>query len=807
MSIIAGRNSGFAVHIDDSDAAVATNLVKAIPASQQRVFSGYFRAAAAPSTNSTICTVFDTGGALIARARVDTGGTLTVQCIDGLTATGAVVTDNAWHLLDMWVDSSALAGTWLVQWALDEVAGALVTSASGKVSTSSASIGLGSGVTTHTAVVDWDDCVGSVIPGVFPIGPHSVGAIVPTSDGSYTQVGTNVVEADTGQDIGVGLGQVTAYNRMDEWPANTTDYVRQVTNGTSNYAEVNFADTVASSIWGVSAVAALFASGTAADTGTTRIVDSSDVTLVDVYAGDMSQTSLHYRTAIIPVPAGGWTPAVLNGLKARVGFSSDTSPNPRWSALMLQYAIPEANAQSLEDMVLISRTPTVFILSTLLHPKATVGLISRVGVLFAPKFQKKMLLPLINQAGVVFAPAQYTQKVIDAGAFEQGAFDDDTFQHGASFYISSTVEVFAPEFPANPQTVTLGVDSAFQDDAFQDNAFQDSASIGGSIIRTGTPFAPQVTGQAVSAYVYLTGTGGWDSGEITWDDAVAEWDAAGLGGQINQSGHVFTPQFQFTKVLLDLIDQSAVLFTPSPGASSFGPLPFINRSGFTYTPEKVTESITVGLISQVGTTFTPVVQAPQTVDLDLIDQTPVLFEFQLNPQELELPFINRAGFTYTPERVTEQVDLDLIASTVAVFAPKLDAIALPFISQTPVVFEPVNVIFNAPDVELDLIDQTPVVFEPPLFLIPFQQTVRLDETAEQFIDNTGHVFQFVSVEVAQPQSVFIGFIDQRGVALQLRVFIPTRPTIVLHARYDPVSVKHARYDPVILKHAQNTRQG
>jgi hypothetical protein len=252
---------------------------------------------------------------------------------------------------------------------------------------------------------------------VFPIGPHSVGAIVPTSDGAHA-AGTNTIEATTGTDIGVA----TAFDLMDEWPANTTDYVRQVTNGTLNFAEVNFADTAASSIWGVSAVAALFASGTAADTGTTRIVDSLNVTLVDVYAGDMSQTTLHYRTAIVPVPAGGWTPAVLNGLKARVGFSSDTNPNPRWSALMLQFAMPEANAQSLEDMVRISQTPSVFTPATLLHPKATVGLISRVGVVFAPKFQQKMLLPLVNQAGVVFAPTQVTQKILALGAFQRDAF-------------------------------------------------------------------------------------------------------------------------------------------------------------------------------------------------------------------------------------------------------------------------------------------------------------------------------------------------------------------------------------------------
>jgi hypothetical protein len=109
---------------------------------------------------------------------------------------------------------------------------------------------------------------------------------------------------------------------------------------------VTFADSAANkTIWGVEGQAALFSSGTLANDGTTRIVDSAGTTLTDIYAGDMSETSLHYRRAIITAPGGGWTAANFNGLKARVGLSSDVIDVPRWAALMLQYAAVDAAPQ------------------------------------------------------------------------------------------------------------------------------------------------------------------------------------------------------------------------------------------------------------------------------------------------------------------------------------------------------------------------------------------------------------------------------------------------------------------------------
>jgi hypothetical protein len=36
-----------------------------------------------------------------------------------------------------------------------------------------------------------------------------------------------------------------------------------------------------------------------------------------------------------------WTQTTLNGAVARIGYSNDATPNPRWTALMLEYDVPQ----------------------------------------------------------------------------------------------------------------------------------------------------------------------------------------------------------------------------------------------------------------------------------------------------------------------------------------------------------------------------------------------------------------------------------------------------------------------------------
>ncbi|MGH7252650.1 MAG: hypothetical protein ACREIE_02505, partial [Nitrospiraceae bacterium] len=135
-------------------------------------------------------------------------------------------------------------------------------------------------------------------------------------------------------------GAATAWEAMDEWPADTTTFVAETAIGAGDYREVLFADTTETTIWGAVALAASWSAAATANNGTTRIV-YNDATTVDVFSGDMSETSLHYRTVLLDA-AKVDTQTEFNGLMARVGFSSDATPDPQWSSLMVQYAVPEA---------------------------------------------------------------------------------------------------------------------------------------------------------------------------------------------------------------------------------------------------------------------------------------------------------------------------------------------------------------------------------------------------------------------------------------------------------------------------------
>ena len=68
--------------------------------------------------------------------------------------------------------------------------------------------------------------------------------------------------------------------------------------------------------------------------GKTSVFDGSNETVV--YSGSMNTTSLSYKAAVIGPTGGSWTRSELNGLAARVGYSSDTSPMPYWNALMVE---------------------------------------------------------------------------------------------------------------------------------------------------------------------------------------------------------------------------------------------------------------------------------------------------------------------------------------------------------------------------------------------------------------------------------------------------------------------------------------
>lgn len=244
---------------------------------------------------------------------------------DAMTDLGAVVADT-WYRIDMKVDSSA--NPWIFDAALDGGTNFQVTKALAAADIDD--YGLGGNVAAEVFTTYYDDLVESRTATDYPLGAHKVFSNVPDGAGTDSNPGNLPI-----------TGATTAWEAMDEWPADTTTYVAETNIGTGDYREVTFGDTAETTIWGVVAVLAGFSAAAEANHGSAKIVYSDNTLALNLHDADMSETALHYRLGLVAVPGGGWTQAAYNGLKGRVGFSSDATPDPQWSALMLEYAVPE----------------------------------------------------------------------------------------------------------------------------------------------------------------------------------------------------------------------------------------------------------------------------------------------------------------------------------------------------------------------------------------------------------------------------------------------------------------------------------
>ena len=118
----------------------------------------------------------------------------------------------------------------------------------------------------------------------------------------------------------------------------TADYIRQQTSSSSSYVEFGLQTPTETCIRDLSAVLAYHAAGSAADNGKTSIFDEASETVV--FGGDISQTGLQYKSTVVAPAAVTWNQAAVDGLVARVGYSTDSSPNPYWDSIMLEAAVP-----------------------------------------------------------------------------------------------------------------------------------------------------------------------------------------------------------------------------------------------------------------------------------------------------------------------------------------------------------------------------------------------------------------------------------------------------------------------------------
>lgn len=332
-SIVTGRRStSHALQLVQN--GVTATFIGKVPAASTRVVvdSFYVNIAAAPSSNSIIWQAIATvnGNVLCA-----TDGTIRYQVTTGTPLTTAVqIADGQWHRIDIRFDSSG--ATYSLDVSVDGVSvGNAATASSTAADMTALRFGSAAGSDTGTWVIA--DHVRSYTSADYPIGPHQVNALIPNADGTHSWASTNMGPS-TG---GVASSVTTLWQSVDDWPANTSDYIQyaNTTATSSEYAEITFPDVATgSTIWAARAIAAIFSGGTAANAATTRVVDAANATKLNLYVGDQSDTSLRHQATMIPSVTDYTT---LNGLKFRVGFPTDSNPAPEWSALMIDYAQPE----------------------------------------------------------------------------------------------------------------------------------------------------------------------------------------------------------------------------------------------------------------------------------------------------------------------------------------------------------------------------------------------------------------------------------------------------------------------------------
>jgi hypothetical protein len=245
------------------------------------------------------------------------------------TATSTTtVSPGTWYLIDLRYDLSASPN--LGDWRVNGVPQAQVSRSAAAATANGFGLGATANASIYTA--NYDDILVATQATAYPMADSRIVRLAPDSTG--TSAGTGNFRNNDGTVI-----DANSWLRLDEVPmTSTADYVRQQANSGTSFIEFGLQDTTVTCIREVSAVLAYHAAGTSADNGKTSIFDGLTEALV--FSGDMSQTTLQYKSTVVTPGAGVWSQAAVNGLVARVGYSTDSSPNPYWDSIMLEAAVP-----------------------------------------------------------------------------------------------------------------------------------------------------------------------------------------------------------------------------------------------------------------------------------------------------------------------------------------------------------------------------------------------------------------------------------------------------------------------------------
>lgn len=290
-----------------------------------------------PSSNVTIAQFNPTsgGGSTAAVALNGTTHQLGAQIGGTFVWNSTVVSAGTWYEVEAKVNMSSSPRT--MDMSVGGVANASTASATATPATV-ASFQLGG---SYPNAAYYDDVLLSSTASDWPVGDGGIYALSP--DGMSTHNNPTKFVNDDGTAIGA-----STYTRLNEIPqGSTSSYVVQQTQDTGSsgvsYVGVTFADTVATCVDAVAGEVGYNASASSSvDNGKTSIFSGSTESVV--FSGNMAtQTAETFKEQPVTPAAAPWTPGAVNSLIARIGYSTDNAPNPRWQALLLEVDVPVIN--------------------------------------------------------------------------------------------------------------------------------------------------------------------------------------------------------------------------------------------------------------------------------------------------------------------------------------------------------------------------------------------------------------------------------------------------------------------------------
>jgi hypothetical protein len=318
------RNGAYSLQIADASAASTIFARKTFTAAAVAVARFAVRLSALPGVNSNLAYV-DSGTDLV--FGYNTASQKFTLTLGASTASSAgTVTAGTWYVIDLRYDLRNNPN--LGDWEVNGVAQGQVTRAAAASTATAFALGATANPSIYTA--NYDDIFVANQPNAYPVGDGKVVRLLP--DG----VGTHNTPGNFRNDDGTAIN-ATSWQRLDEVPMSSiADYVRQQANGAGSYLEFSLANTSETCVREISAVLAYHSANTTANNGKASVFDGATESIM--LSGDMSVATIQYASVIATPATAPWSQTAVNALLTRVGYSTDTNPNPYWDAIMLEVA-------------------------------------------------------------------------------------------------------------------------------------------------------------------------------------------------------------------------------------------------------------------------------------------------------------------------------------------------------------------------------------------------------------------------------------------------------------------------------------